>query len=101
MKHYVPNPEYDDGGGGRKKKAKRDPNLPKRNMSSYFLYSVAVRPDVKESNPEATFGDIAKIISVQFKALPEKERAKWDVKAAADKERYQAEMASKLSWFPA
>jgi hypothetical protein len=66
---------------------------------------VAVRPQVKESNPDATFGDIAKIISTQFKALDEEERAKWDVKAAADKQRYQQEMegvcivvASLLSW---
>jgi len=95
MKHYVPSDDFDEGGGGgggKKKKAKRDPNMPKRNMSAYFLYSVAIRPEVKEQNPDASFGDIAKIISAQFKALPEKERAKWDVKASADKERYQAEM---------
>ena len=61
---------------------------------AYFLYSVAIRPEVKENNPDASFGDIAKIISAQFKALPEKERAKWEAKAAADKERYQAEMES-------
>lgn len=65
-------------------------------MSAYFLYSVAVRPEVKENNPDASFGDIAKLISAQFKALPEKERAEWDAKAASDKERYQAEMAGKL-----
>lgn len=65
-------------------------------MAAYFLYSVAVRPEVKENNPDASFGDIAKIISTQFKALPEKERAKWDAKAVADKERYQAEMEGKF-----
>lgn len=42
---------------------------------------------------EASFGDIAKIISTQFKALPEGERKKWDAKAATDKERYVAQMA--------
>lgn len=57
-------------------------------MSAYFLYSVAIRPEVKEQNPDATFGDIAKIISQQFKALSDKERFKWDAKAVADKERY-------------
>jgi hypothetical protein len=63
---------------------------------AYFLYSVAVRPQVKESNPEATFGGIAKIISAQFKALDAEERATWDAKAVADKERYQQEMAGKF-----
>jgi hypothetical protein len=44
MKHYVPMDEP----GGKRKKAKKDPNAPKRNMSAYFLYSVYIRPIVKE-----------------------------------------------------
>lgn len=90
MKHYVPIEEE----GGRKKKAKKDPNAPKRNMSAYFLYSMFARPQVKNDNPEASFGSIARIISEQFKALPDKERKKWEKKAADDKERYQREMAA-------
>jgi len=42
---------------------------------------------VKEANPEAKFGDIAKIISTHFKALPAEERAYWDNKAVEDKAR--------------
>lgn len=61
-------------------------------MSAYFLYSIDARPNVKEQNPEASFGDIARIISAQFKALSDKERKIWDAKAVADKERYQREM---------
>mmetsp|Transcript_4841 Transcript_4841/g.13986 ORF Transcript_4841/g.13986 Transcript_4841/m.13986 type:complete len:168 (-) Transcript_4841:336-839(-) len=90
MKHYVPTEEP---GGGKRKKAKKDPNAPKRNMSAYFLYSVHIRPEIKQNNPEASFGDIARIISAQFKELSEKERKRWDKKAAEDKERYQREMA--------
>lgn len=89
MKHYVPMEEP----GGRRKKAKKDPNAPKRNMSAYFLYSVHVRPSIKAENPEASFGDIARIISAKFKELPDKERKAWDDKAEADKARYQQEMA--------
>jgi high mobility group protein B2 len=94
MKGYVPTEDPSGGaGGGRKgKKAKKDPNAPKRNMSAFFLYSVSARPQVKEENPEASFGDIARLISQKFKALPEKERKKWDKKAADDKIRYQREM---------
>lgn len=90
MKHYVP--MEDPTGGGKKKKAKKDPNAPKRNMSAFFLYSVSARPRVKETNPDASFGDIARLISAEFKALQPKERAKWDKKAVEDKERYQAAM---------
>lgn len=89
MKHYVP---MDDPNGGKRKKAKKDPNAPKRNMSAYFLFSVHIRPSVKDENSDASFGDIARIISAKYKALDEDERKVWEKKAAADKERYQQEM---------
>jgi len=76
MKHYVPMEEP----GGRRKKQKKDPNAPKRNMSAYFLYSVHIRPTIKAENPEASFGDIARLISTRFKELPEKEKSKWEKK---------------------
>lgn len=85
-------PPSDEETGGKKKKRKKDPNAPKRNMSAYFLYSVHIRPTIKVENPEATFGEIAKIISAKFKELTEKERAKWDKKAVEDKARYASAM---------
>lgn len=89
MKHYVP---MDDPTGGKRKKAKKDPNAPKRNMSAYFLFSVHIRPTVKEENPEAAFGDIARIISAKYKALKDDERKHWEGKAVEDKVRYQTQM---------
>lgn len=77
-----------------KKRKKKDPNAPKRNMSAYFIYSQEIRSTVREENPEAAFGEIAKIISRQFKELSESERKRLDDLAIADKERYQSEMAA-------
>jgi len=76
----------------RQRKKKKDPNAPKRPQSSFFLYSNAMRDSVKESNPDASFGQIAKILSAQFKEISESERAEWDRKASLDRERYQREM---------
>jgi HMG (high mobility group) box len=90
MKDYVPTEDPD--GGKKGKKAKKDPHAPKRNMSAYFLYSIDARPTVKDENPDASFGDIARLISAKFKNLSDKERKIWDDKAVADKERYNAEM---------
>jgi high mobility group protein B2 len=93
MKHYIPIDDPTGGGaGGKRKKAKKDPNAPKRNMSAYFLYSIQARPQVKADYPEATFGEIARHISDQFKKLSDKERKYWDDKAVEDKERYGQEM---------
>ena len=89
MANYVPPDDLDEPRG---KKKKKDPNAPKRNMSAFFIYSNAVRPQVREEYPDAGFGEIAKIISKQYKALSEKELAIYQRKAAEDKERYQREM---------
>lgn len=93
MANYVPPSDESDDEGAKKKKRKKDPNAPKRNQSAFFLYSNDARPRVRQENPDASFGSIAKIISVEFKALSAAERARYDEMAAADKERYQREMA--------
>ena len=90
MKHYVPGNDPNTGKKG--KKQKKDPNAPKRGMSAYFLFSIDARPKVKADNPDASFGDIARIISSKFKALTDKEKKHWDTKAAQDKARYNDEM---------
>jgi len=94
MRNYVgPDEDSDEAGGKkRKKKAAKDPNKPKRNMSAFFLYSTAHRAEVKAQNPGISFGEVAKIISQQFKSLPQSEKSKWEKKAAKDKARYQEEM---------
>lgn len=48
----------------KRSKKNKDPNKPKRNMSSFFLYSQANRALVKEQNPEAAFGDIVRTMSL-------------------------------------
>jgi len=73
-------------------KKRKDPNKPKKFMTAYILYSNNVRSSVSTANPEAKFGDIARLISKQFKSLDDDERAKWDELARLDKERYRSEM---------
>jgi hypothetical protein len=60
-------PPSDDEEEVTKKKRKKDPNAPKRNMSAYFLFSQEIRPTIREENPQATFGEIAKVS--QFNSL--------------------------------
>jgi len=85
-------PPSDDEVEVTKKKRKKDPNAPKRNMSAYFLFSQVIRPTIREESPSATFGEIAKLISARFKGLDTDERGKFDKLAVEDKERYQREM---------
>lgn len=89
MKNWVPMANPLDG---RPQKKKKDPNAPKRNKSAYFLFSIESRARVKEENPDASFGDIARLISAEYKALSEEELEVWKEKATEDKRRYEAEM---------
>jgi len=49
----------------KKKKAstkkKKDPNAPKNALSAFMYFSKAKRPEIKEENPEASFGELVSI----------------------------------------
>lgn len=74
------------------KKPKKDPNKPKKNMNTFFIYSNANRERLKAENPDAKFTELGGIASAEFKALSDSEKAKYDRLAANDKARYLAEM---------
>ena len=58
-----------------KKKPKKDPNKPKRAQTAYMIFSNDNRARVKKENPEAQFGDLARLLSVEWKALGKEELA--------------------------
>ena len=63
MEGYTPPSDDDDADddGAKKPKAKRakkDPNAPKRPMNAYMLYANSIRASVREANPEMKMGDI-------------------------------------------
>jgi len=74
-------------------KVTKDVNAPKRNLSAYLLYQNAMRDHFKAENPGMTFGQLAKYTSHMYKNLTPEERAAWDARSQADRERYEAEMA--------
>eukprot|EP00287_Rhodomonas_sp_CCMP768_P021230 CAMPEP_0202814960 /NCGR_PEP_ID=MMETSP1389-20130828/5946_1 /ASSEMBLY_ACC=CAM_ASM_000865 /TAXON_ID=302021 /ORGANISM="Rhodomonas sp., Strain CCMP768" /LENGTH=215 /DNA_ID=CAMNT_0049486831 /DNA_START=71 /DNA_END=718 /DNA_ORIENTATION=+ len=65
---------------------KAQPEKPKKPLSAYMLYSNHVRPAVKDANPAAKFGDIAKIIGKQWREMGAAEKAKWVQMEAKNKE---------------
>ena len=64
------------GGGGerreRKKKLVKLPGQPKKPSSSYFIWMNATRDSIKNDNPGATIGEIAKKAGELWKALGDK-----------------------------
>lgn len=55
--------------------------------SAYILFSTAIREKVKEENPKAKFGKIAKITGKKWKELTEEERQVWKDKADKENEK--------------
>jgi len=102
---YVPPPGYDAKGdavmtyagrpsGTRRGKSERDPNAPKRNMSTYLLYQNGMRDTFRRENPGMTFGQLAKYTSAMYKCLTPEEKATWSDRATQDKARFDAAMAA-------
>eukprot|EP00568_Trieres_chinensis_P015413 CAMPEP_0183320486 /NCGR_PEP_ID=MMETSP0160_2-20130417/66418_1 /TAXON_ID=2839 ORGANISM="Odontella Sinensis, Strain Grunow 1884" /NCGR_SAMPLE_ID=MMETSP0160_2 /ASSEMBLY_ACC=CAM_ASM_000250 /LENGTH=356 /DNA_ID=CAMNT_0025487179 /DNA_START=89 /DNA_END=1159 /DNA_ORIENTATION=+ len=105
---YVPPPGYDAKGdvfltstgqearatASRRGKKEKDHNAPKRNLSAYLLYQNAMRDQFKRENPGMTFGQLAKYTSHMYKNLTPEEKASWDARAAQDKARFDAEIAT-------
>jgi hypothetical protein len=48
----------------KKKKAKKDPNTPKKALSAYFCFSAAESKKIREANPGMTVLAVAKVSSL-------------------------------------
>mmetsp|Transcript_10955 Transcript_10955/g.14293 ORF Transcript_10955/g.14293 Transcript_10955/m.14293 type:complete len:307 (-) Transcript_10955:237-1157(-) len=75
------------------KRAVRDPNAPKRNLSAYLLYQNSMRSTFKQERPELNFGELAKYTSARYAELTPEEKQEWKQKSIADKERYDRELS--------
>ena len=60
----------------KKAKKVKDPNKPSR-TNTWMCYCEERRPEIKVSNPNAKFQDIAKMLSVEWKALGDDEKGKY------------------------
>ncbi|KAI7897133.1 high mobility group box domain-containing protein [Mucor mucedo] len=78
----------------KKKKMEKDPNAPKRNLSSYMLYSQAVRPATVAQHPDLKAVDIAKLIGDKWNALTDKEKQPYVKQAEKEKARFDKELLS-------
>jgi len=78
--------------GRKRKRAKKDPNAPKRALSAFFFFSQIKRPDVQQGHPEWKVGQVAQELGRMWKDLDETEKKKYEEMASRDKVRYEGEM---------
>ncbi|KAJ1989395.1 Non-histone chromosomal protein 6 [Coemansia spiralis] len=72
------------------KRTKKDPRAPKRALSAYMFFSQAKRAEVREKNPNASFGSIGKMLGDMWKGMSEADKIPYVKLAEKDKVRYDA-----------
>ncbi|ALC47662.1 polybromo [Drosophila busckii] len=53
----------------------------KKSLTGYILYSSDVRKGISQSNPEASFGDISRLVGNEWKNLPASVKQSWEDRA--------------------
>uniref|UniRef100_A0A7S4HR37 HMG box domain-containing protein n=1 Tax=Odontella aurita TaxID=265563 RepID=A0A7S4HR37_9STRA len=76
-----------------KKKKKKDPKAPKKGKSAYNYFLTAMRPKIKEQNPDATFGELSTLAGQAWKKVSNEEKEKYEKMAESDAARFKREMA--------
>lgn len=72
---------------GKTKKVK-DPLAPKKSLSGFMLFSNDNRSKIKEANPDATFGEVGKLVGDAWKALNDKQKAVYTTRSETGKQEY-------------
>ena len=76
-------------------KKEKDPNAPKKPMTSYFHFMNAKRKETKEADPSLTFGTLTKKLTDLWRNIDPEDKKIYENLAAKDKLRYQDEMEAK------
>lgn len=58
---------------------------PKKALSAYMFFSQAKRKEVKEENPDASFGEIGKMLGAAWKEVSDADKKPFEDQAKADK----------------
>ncbi|XP_051256944.1 TOX high mobility group box family member 4b isoform X1 [Dicentrarchus labrax] len=83
------------GGAGRGKKPPRtkDPNEPHKPVSAYALFFRDTQAAIKGQNPNATFGEVSKIVASMWDSLGEEQKQVYKRKNEAAKKDYLKALA--------
>ncbi|XP_017793160.1 PREDICTED: TOX high mobility group box family member 3-like [Habropoda laboriosa] len=96
-----PSPEPTDVGAknqrkpkSQKKKKKRDPNEPQKPVSAYALFFRDTQAAIKGQNPNASFGEVSKIVASMWDALDTEHKNVYKKKTEAAKKEYLQALAA-------
>ncbi|KAI6059780.1 TOX high mobility group box family member 4 [Aix galericulata] len=77
-----------------KQKKKKDPNEPQKPLSAYALFFRDTQAAIKGQNPNATFGEVSKIVASMWDSLGEEQKQVYKRKTEAAKKEYLKALAA-------
>ncbi|KAL4642206.1 TOX high mobility group box family member 3-like [Arapaima gigas] len=77
-----------------KKKKKKDPNEPQKPVSAYALFFRDTQAAIKGQNPNATFGEVSKIVASMWDGLGEEQKQIYKSKTEVAKKEYLKALAA-------
>lgn len=77
-----------------KEKKAKNPNAPKKPLSSYFLFVKKMTATVKDKNPQIQPKDVAKTLGSMWKEMSDEDKLPYTQQAAADRELYKTQNVS-------
>ncbi|XP_076144863.1 TOX high mobility group box family member 4b isoform X4 [Alosa pseudoharengus] len=82
------------GAGGKKGKKKKDPNEPVKPVSAYALFFRDTQAAIKGQNPNASFGEVSKIVASMWDSLGEEQKQVYKRKTETAKKEYLKALAA-------
>merc|ERR1712034_55948 len=70
-------------------KKPKDTNAPKRPATTFFVFANEIRAEVREDNPEASIGQLGKLLGERYNALDEDQKAAYKAQSQKNKAKYQ------------
>ncbi|KAG0235479.1 Non-histone chromosomal protein 6 [Actinomortierella wolfii] len=80
--------------GKRKRRQKKDANAPKNPLSAYLLFCEEWREKVRAEHPDASFGEIGKLLGQQWRDYTDEQKAPYIAKHEKAKAKYNQEKAA-------
>ncbi|XP_059201123.1 TOX high mobility group box family member 4-A [Centropristis striata] len=80
--------------GAKKGRKKKDPNEPQKPVSAYALFFRDTQAAIKGQNPNASFGEVSKIVASMWDSLAEEQKQVYRRKTEAAKKEYLKALAA-------
>ncbi|XP_068456641.1 TOX high mobility group box family member 4-A isoform X2 [Clinocottus analis] len=80
--------------GPKKGRKKKDPNEPQKPVSAYALFFRDTQAAIKGQNPNASFGEVSKIVASMWDSLAEEQKQVYKRKTEAAKREYLKALAA-------